>query len=99
MGAETGAGSAAEAIGARVLATLRLQADRNRQAAEVMREKIRRVLAEQAEPRALSARNVRAQLPVAIRPSLRTVQEHLKNIRAGSSVSRDELMQSETNGS
>ncbi len=88
----------AEQIGAAVLATLNAQAMRNRQQAQALREQLRRALEQCAEPDKIRARDLRAMLTVTPLPSLRTVQENLKIIRAESSVSRDELGQDDSHG-
>ncbi len=87
--------STAEEIGERVLATLRAQANVNRQSAAALRSQVLAVLAQ--HPGA-TASAVRARLDVDPLPSLRTVQEHLRAIRAASSVSRGGLMQDDTHG-
>lgn len=89
----------AEEIGRQILATLRKQAIRNRQAADAMREQIRAVLARHGEPAQLSAYEVRSQLRIVPLPSLRTIQDHLKIIRAALSVSRIALLQDDAHGS
>ena len=72
----------AEAIGIQALATLRDQAASNRQAADALRSQIRVALGRCTDPSRATARDVRKRLGVVPPPSLRTVQQHLKKLRA-----------------
>lgn len=81
MGSSKRCGKTAEEIGLAILATLKARATHNREAGKVVREAIRQVLARPGSE-SLSARQVRALLRVDPLPSLRTVQWHLKAIRA-----------------
>lgn len=73
-------------IGARILATLRAQAERNRQAGAVRVAQVRTIV--QAHPGALTARRVRELLPNDQAVSVRRLQEILRILRAESSASR-----------
>ena len=80
--------STAEEIGTRVLATLAAQAERKRQAGAALRAEINAVLISIATPERLTAKQILKLLRRSPPPSLRSIQEHVRSIRASSSVPR-----------
>jgi hypothetical protein len=78
----------AEDIGIKILATLGAQAERKRQAGIALREAIEAVISAHTGPKRLTAKQVSKLLVRSPVPSLRSIQEHMKLIRASSSVPR-----------
>lgn len=77
-----------EQIGAKILAILAAQAERNRQAGAALTAEIRAIMATHSDSGRLTARQVRDLLPTSRTRSVRRIQEYLQSIRAESSVSR-----------
>lgn len=80
--------SKAEAIGARILATLAAQSERNRQAGAALCHEIRAVMTAHGGPKRLTARRVQMLLTSNRAVSIRRIQEYMQVIRAESSASR-----------
>jgi hypothetical protein len=80
--------SRAEQIGAKVLATLAAQAARRRQAGIALRGAIQAVMATHSGPERLTAKRIRNLLDREPLPSIRTIQDHMREINAASSVPR-----------
>jgi hypothetical protein len=78
----------AEEIGAKVLATLAAQAERNRQAGAALTAAIRAVMVAHSGSARLTARSVRDLLPTSRACSIRRIQEIMQGVRAESSASR-----------
>jgi hypothetical protein len=84
----TGGVHTAEEIGARVLATLAAQAERNRQAGAALAAEIRAIMAAHSGNGRLTARRVCDLLPMSRACSIRRIQEIMQCVRAESSASR-----------
>jgi hypothetical protein len=83
----------AEQIGAGVLAVLKAQAVRNREAGIAVRERIRAVIAAYPASERITARCVQMLLAPETRVSIRRIQEYMQLLRAESSASRFRLRQ------
>ena len=75
-------------IGTATLTRLTPQAARNKAAGSALRAEIRAAMVSATEPEMVTAKGIRNRLSRVPLPSLRTIQGHMKAIRAESSASR-----------
>lgn len=75
-------------IGAKVLANLGAQAERNRQVGLLLRAEIQALMLKHSGSKPITAQEVRSSLSRENLPSLRRIQKHLRVLRAPSSVGR-----------
>lgn len=87
-----------EQIGAETLARLAAQTARNRESGAALRAQIRTAMATYTGSERLTARRMRVQLLRTPAPSIRTIQQHMRAIRAESSASRLLLIHPDTHG-
>jgi hypothetical protein len=80
--------AATEEIDAKVLATLSAQTARRRQASAVLRSEIRAVISAHSVSGRLTAKHIAKLLEYRPLPSIRTTQDHMKEIKAASPVPR-----------
>lgn len=78
----------AEEIGTGILAILRAQAARNREAGIAVREEIRAAMASHPAADRITARRIQELLSPATHISRRRIQEYMRSLRAESSASR-----------
>jgi hypothetical protein len=80
--------SNAAEIGAKILATLAAQAERRRQESAALRSEIQSLMAAHPGPERLTAKRICELLGRRPAPSIRTIQDHMREINAASSVPR-----------